>query len=103
MTTDPDDKAREVEEDVSSPRKHVAITATDQKVLLDRQHEISANRDKMPSGIQPAAHESFGILDSVNSESIDHLEALGTPESKQFAEMRREIRRQMPIGPDRDK
>lgn len=88
---------------VTTPTDTAITKSSDSDVVLKEQANVSKNRDKMPSGIQPAVHESFGIVDAVNSRSIDNLAALGTPESKQFAELRREIRRQMPEGEERDK
>lgn len=100
---DPDDKVeRKTERPVTAPSDSAITKGSDSDVVLKEQQQVSKNRDKMPSGIQPALHESFEIIDHENSRSIERIDALGTPESKQFAELRREIRRKMPPGEKRD-
>ncbi len=114
---DPHEKLEKKQEQssVTAPKDTAITTRADSDKVVEEQQSISKNRDKTPSGIEKAVHESFGIIGAIadkpptekkhaaDSHSIEKLAALGTPESEQFAEMRREIRRKMPPGEERDK
>lgn len=113
---DPHEKVEKKQEQstVTAPKDTAITKSADSNVVVNEQQNISKNRDKTPSGIEKAVHESFGIIGAIahsntmdkhaaDSHSINKLAAIGTPESEQFAELRREIRRKMPPGEERDK
>lgn len=108
--SDHNDKVEKKPETPTTAAKDFAITkGSDSAIVRKEQDNISDNPNKTPSEIHKALHGTrsvqakFEIADTVESNSIHKLEALGTPEAKQFAELRREIRRNMPPGAKRDK